>query len=99
MDREILWGFIRVIVVLAIFLPLIYFVTRWYAGLQVKNSSLIIKERVSLGNNKFLYIVEWENQQFFLAATAQQVTLISTQSLNQTDDGGKVESSDSDTFK
>lgn len=99
MDAEIIRGFARVFIVLVVLVPLIYFATRWYGGLHGKNSSLLVKDRLSLGGNKFLYVVEWEGEQFLLAVSSQQINLIKTKFPNLTDDAGKVESSDSHSVK
>lgn len=95
MDAEIIRGIARVVIVLVIFVPLIYFFTRWYGSLHGRNSSILVKEKLSLGGNKSLYVIEWEGEQFLLAVSSQQINLITTKSPSQIDDTRKVESNDS----
>lgn len=99
MDAEIIRGFARVFIVLVILLPLIYFFTRWYGSLHGKNSSILVKERLSLGGNKSLYVVEWEDEQFLLAVSSQQISLIKNKFPKQTNQTRKEESDDSHSFK
>ena len=59
MDLEMIWGLVRVVVALAIVLPLTILAARWYGRRQVGGPNLRIKEVLSLGTNRALYLVEW----------------------------------------
>lgn len=75
-DPELWWSLIKVVVVLLILAPVIYFVTKWYGKLQRTSTTLRIRERISFGGNKSLYVVEWENDLYLLAVTSQNIEFI-----------------------
>ncbi len=75
-DSEMIWGFVKVIIVLICLTPLIYYVTRWYGKLHNASTTITVTEKVSLGGNKAFYVVEWEEMQYLVAITSQTVTLI-----------------------
>jgi len=78
LDREILWGLVRVFVVLAVLTPGVYALTRWYGGRQTKNTSIRLHETFFLGSNRALYVVEWEDTLFFIGVTSQSVNVLGT---------------------
>ncbi len=85
MDLELFYGLVRVIIVLAILAPAVYFVTRWYGRRQIRGKSIHIEEVVPLGANKALYVVQWEGRRYLLGVSPHAINLIDTttrQSLN-----------------
>ncbi|HHW71633.1 MAG TPA: hypothetical protein GX393_00205 [Firmicutes bacterium] len=79
MDLEMIWGLVRVVVALAIVLPLTILAARWYGRRQVGGQNLRIKEVLSLGTNRALYLVEWGDKQLLLGVTAQSITVLGEQ--------------------
>lgn len=76
MDKDILWSFIKIIVFFVVATPLIYYITRFYGSKQLAHHSVIIKEKVSLGSNRMLYVVDWEGDRLLLGVTPQQISLL-----------------------
>jgi flagellar biogenesis protein FliO len=89
-DSEMVIGFVKVVVILACLIPIMYFVTRWYAKAHKAHSTVHIRERVPLGGNRFLYVVEWAENRYLLALGGQQITIIDKQGVAvfQTGDQG-----------
>lgn len=88
MDGELLFGLVRVVIVLLIMAPAVYFLTRWYGRYQQKGSSIEINEVLPMGSNKALYIVTWERRRYLLGVTSQNITLID---VSQSDQGNGEE--------
>lgn len=86
MDTELIWGLVRVVLALVIVVPLTVLAARWYAKRQVGGQTLRVREALSLGANRGLYLVVWEDKQFLLGVTAQQITLLAEKPLSQTDE-------------
>jgi len=87
-DTTLVWGLVRVILVLACLSPLVYLTARWYGKIQVTNRNLVVKERIPLGGNKTLYVVQWKHNQYLLGVTSQNMVLLDKQTLipeNQND--------------
>ncbi|HAN95137.1 MAG: flagellar biosynthetic protein FliO [Limnochordia bacterium] len=76
MDAELIWGLVRVVLALAIVVPLTIFATRWYGRRQGQGQNLRIKEVLSLGTNRALYVVIWEDRELLLGVTAQSITVL-----------------------
>ncbi|HHX02171.1 MAG TPA: flagellar biosynthetic protein FliO [Firmicutes bacterium] len=76
---EMVLGFAKVVIVLTCLVPIIYFVTKWYAKVHRANTTVNVKERVPLGNNRFLYVIEWAGNHYLLAITNQQIEMIDKQ--------------------
>lgn len=75
-DSEMVLGFAKVVIVLICLLPVIYYVTRWYGKVQKSSSTVSVKERIPLGANRCLYVVEWAGNKYLVAFTNQQITVI-----------------------
>lgn len=101
-DPELWWGLVKVVVVLLVLTPVIYFVTKWYGKFQGTSTTLKIRERIAFGGNKSLYIIEWEKTQYLLAVTSQNIEFIDRKaSVSETTSNlscGKVESDNSHSF-
>lgn len=78
MDGTMVWGLLRVILVLAVVVPGAIYTTKWYAKRQSPGKDLKIKEALSLGSNKALYVIEWEGKRLLLGVTNQAITVIDT---------------------
>ena len=76
MDGSLIWGLVRVVVVLLFIIPSVFYVTRWYAKKQMPEGSLKIKSALSLGQNKILYVIEWEGKKLLLGVTNQAISLL-----------------------
>lgn len=76
MDGSLIWGLVRVVIVLFIIIPSVYYVTKWYARKQMPSGDLKIKSALSLGQNKILYVVEWEGKKLLLGVTNQTISLL-----------------------
>lgn len=76
MDATMIWGLIRVFLVLLVVVPGAIYTTRWYGKKQMPGKDLRIKEALSLGPNKALYVVEWEDKCLLLGVTNQTITLL-----------------------
>lgn len=76
MDSSMIWGLVRMVLALAIIVPSAFFVTRWYGKKHTQGQKLQIKEVLTVGTNRALYVVEWENQQYLLGVTNQSITLV-----------------------
>lgn len=76
MDLDLFWGLLRVILALVLIVPASIFATRWYGKRQAGAGSVRIKEAVSLGANRALYVVEWEGKELLLGVTNQSITLL-----------------------
>jgi len=90
MDRSLVWGLVRVIGVLLFIIPSVFYVTRWYAKKQMPGGSLKIKSALSLGQNKILYVVEWEGKKLLLGVTNQAISLLDQKVEAPTDDAEEV---------
>ncbi|NLY11486.1 MAG: flagellar biosynthetic protein FliO [Firmicutes bacterium] len=75
-DWEILKGLVKVVVVLLVMAPLIYFVTRFYGTKLKFKGSIKVLEHSSLGTGKGLYVIEWENERLLIAVTGQNVSVL-----------------------
>lgn len=76
LDHELLWSIIKTIVVLALLAPLVYFVTKMYGQRQITNSTVVVKDKISLGTNKAIYVIEWEDEKLLLAVTPNDISLL-----------------------
>lgn len=76
MDKSIIWGLVRMVLVLAIIIPGVYYVTRWYGKKQVTGQNLKIKEALSVGSSRALYVVEWKDKEYLLGVTNQAIALL-----------------------
>ncbi|NLM40787.1 MAG: flagellar biosynthetic protein FliO [Firmicutes bacterium] len=85
MDTQLLWGLIRVGLALVVIVPLTIWATRWYGRKQGGGQDLRIKEALSLGTNRALYVVIWEDRQLLLGVTGQNITVLGERSLQKTD--------------
>ena len=72
------YGLVRVIIVLAILAPAVFFVTRWYMVCQIREKSIILKKWFPLGANKALYVVAGEGRRYLWASAHGSSTLIDT---------------------
>lgn len=79
MDKTLFWGLIRVVIALVIIIPAAIYATRWYGKKQIGDGrELKVKEALSLGTNRALYIVEWKEKYLLLGVTNQNITLLDT---------------------
>lgn len=85
LDSEIFLNFGKIIIILVILTPFIYFITRWYAKFHMSSTGFRIKDRFVLGSNRTLYVVEWEGHLYLLAVTSQQINLIDKMQPTKTD--------------
>ncbi|HHT68940.1 MAG TPA: FliO/MopB family protein [Firmicutes bacterium] len=76
MDSTMIWGLLRLALALVIVVPGAFFVTRWYGKKHTVGQKLRIKEALSLGPNRALYLVEWEKESYLLGVTNQTITLL-----------------------
>lgn len=77
MDKTMLWGLARVVFALAIVVPLAVYATRWYGRRHIgSGQSLTVKDSLSLGTNRSLLVVEWDDKRFLLGVTNQSITVI-----------------------
>jgi flagellar biogenesis protein FliO len=76
LDAEMVLGLLKVAVVLACLAPFVYYTARWYARVHTANSTVSVRERIPLGANRFLYVVEWAGNRYLVAVTNQQVAVI-----------------------
>ncbi len=76
LDFEILQGLLRTVIVLLVLAPIIYGVTRLYGVRRTKGASIEIKEAVSLGGQRGLYVVDWEGSRYLLGVTQQQIVVL-----------------------
>ncbi|NLM26079.1 MAG: flagellar biosynthetic protein FliO [Firmicutes bacterium] len=75
-DKDILWALVKVVLFFVVATPLIYYFTRIYGNKQLVRHSVVIKERVVLGSNKMLYVVDWEGERLLLGVTSQQINVL-----------------------
>jgi len=75
-DKDILWALVKVVLFFVVATPLIYYFTRIYGTKQLVRHSVVIKERVVLGSNKMLYVVDWEGERLLLGVTSQQINVL-----------------------
>lgn len=76
LDWEILRGMLRTIIVLLVLAPIVYGVTRLYGVRRTKGTSIVIREGVSLGGQRGLYVVDWEGSRYLLGVTQQQIVVL-----------------------
>ncbi len=76
MDSSMIWGLVRMVLALVIIVPGAFFVTRWYGTKHTVGQDLRIKEALSLGSSRALYVVEWEDKRYLLGVTNQTITLL-----------------------
>ncbi|HKM43277.1 MAG TPA: flagellar biosynthetic protein FliO [Limnochordia bacterium] len=76
MDSSMIWGLVRMVLALVIIVPGAFFVTRWYGKKHTAGQSLRIKDALSLGSSRTLYVVEWENERYLLGVTNQTITML-----------------------
>ncbi len=86
MDLEIFWGLLKVLFFLGILAPLIYLSTRWYGTRFHTSSSMQLKESLSIGSHRALYVVEWEGERLLLGVTAHQIHLLDRKPISLTPD-------------
>lgn len=91
MDSTMIWGLVRLIIALIVVVPGAIYATRWYGRRQTVGQELRIKEALSLGSNRALYIVEWENRLLLLGVTNQGITLLDQQPISPQDTEGVPE--------
>lgn len=87
MDKTMIWGFVRLVVALLIVVPGAIYATRWYGKKQVTGENLRIKEALSLGPNRAMYVVEWEDRCLLLGVTNQTITLLDTKVSQKPEEG------------
>lgn len=80
-----IWGLIRLFVALVVVVPGAIFVTRWYGKKQAVGQNLRIREALSLGSNRALYVVEWQDKRLLLGVTNQTITLLDQELSSQSD--------------
>ena len=73
-----IWGLVRLIVVLLVVIPGAIYATRWYAKRQTPGKDLRIMGALSLGPNKALYLIKWDDQSLLLGVTNQTITLLAS---------------------
>jgi flagellar biogenesis protein FliO len=78
LDSELIYGLVRVAVILAIMAPAVYFITRWYGRQQGHGRSIRVQDVVHLGVNRALYVVEWENRRYLIGVSPQAINIIDT---------------------
>jgi len=76
MDSTMIWGLVRMVLALVIIVPSAFYVTRWYGRKHTVGQNLCIKEALSLGSNRALYVVEWESERYLLGVTNQTITIL-----------------------
>ncbi len=76
MDTTMIWGLVRMVLALLVIVPAAIFVTRWYGKKQTVGQNLRIREALSLGSNRTLYVVEWQDKSLLLGVTNQTITLL-----------------------
>jgi flagellar biogenesis protein FliO len=64
-----------------VLIPLAIFATRWYGKKQGGGGELRVKEVLSLGANRALYVVVWEDKQLLIGVTNQQITVLGEKQL------------------
>ncbi|NMB01313.1 MAG: hypothetical protein GX971_07320 [Firmicutes bacterium] len=80
MDKTMIWGLFRVVLALGLTIPAAIYATRWYGRKQAgSGKSLKVKEALSLGSNRALYVVEWEEKRLLLGVTGQGITVLDAQ--------------------
>ncbi|HHT72473.1 MAG TPA: FliO/MopB family protein [Firmicutes bacterium] len=84
LDLELVYGLVRVALVLAVTAPAVYFITRWYGKHQVRGKSIQVHEVLPLGTNRALYVVEWEGRRYLLGVGPQAINLIDTAAAEST---------------
>lgn len=82
-DKELIWSLVRLLVVLAVVIPGAIYTTRWYGKRLTPSKNLKVKEALSLGPNKALYLIEWEKRDILVGVTNQSITLLNSRDLNQ----------------
>ncbi len=80
-DIGLWWNLVKIILVLLIIAPLIYFITKWYSQFASLNTTIKIKERVFLSGGKSLYVVEWGINKYLLAVTPRNIEVIGKEPL------------------
>ncbi|HBN97190.1 MAG TPA: hypothetical protein DDZ66_12905 [Firmicutes bacterium] len=83
MDSSMIWGLVRMVVALVIIVPGAFFVTRWYGRKHTVGQDLRIKEALSLGSSRALYVVEWADKRYLLGVTNQAITLLDAECDNE----------------
>lgn len=79
MDTTMIWSLVRLGLVLLVVIPGAIYATRWYASRQTPGKDLRIKEALSLGPNKAVYVVEWRERTLLLGVTNQSITVLDHQ--------------------
>ena len=74
-----IWSLVRLVLVLLVVVPGAIYATRWYAKRQAPGKDLRIKEALSLGPNKGLYVIEWGEHSLLLGVTNQTITVLDQQ--------------------
>lgn len=90
MDGNLIWGLVRVVAVLFILIPGVFFVTKWYARKQMPSGDLKIKSALTLGQNRILYVVEWEGKRLLLGVTNQTISLLDQEIITPASNGEEV---------
>ncbi len=91
MDTSLIWGLVRLLLALIVIVPAAFFVTRWYGRKHLGEQNLRIKEALSLGTNRALYVVQWEGKEYLLGVTNQSITLLDQEVQVQADLGEVLE--------
>lgn len=74
-----IWGLLRLVVVLLVIIPGAIYAARWYGKRQAPGKNLRIKEALSLGTNKALYLIEWDDKTILVGVTNQNITVLDSQ--------------------
>lgn len=92
MDTTMIWSLVRLGLVLLVVIPGAIYATRWYASRQTPGKDLRIKEALSLGPNKAVYVVEWREHTLLLGVTNQSITVLDHQaSVSEVEDKEVIE--------
>jgi flagellar biosynthetic protein FliO len=67
------------VLALVIVVPGAFFVTRWYGKRHTGGQDLRVKEALSLGPNRAIYVVEWKNKSYLLGVTNQAISLLDSE--------------------
>ena len=91
MDRDLLWGLIRLFITLAVLIPALVYITRWYGRKRSLGQSVAVKETIPLGSNKALYVVEWRNSRLLLGVTGQSISVLKQEPITAERETGREE--------
>lgn len=94
LETTLIWSLLRVFIVLLVIVPMAIYASRWYGRRQAPNAGLSIKAALSLGSNRFLYVVEWEGRRLLLGVTSQVITVLEQQVLEPQGENKREEAAD-----